>query len=106
MNKLLETRKNLGISQSVSAEKLGVSLRTYQRYENENSLEESKINELIKKNPAYGQIICRCEMISEGQAFLGETEDYSVTMEITDKDAEELNNDLNIFEYMRVSGES
>lgn len=24
-------------------------------------------NELIKKNPAYGQIICRCEMITEGQ---------------------------------------
>ena len=29
------------------------------------SLEER--NELIKKNPAYGQIICRCEMISEGE---------------------------------------
>ncbi len=24
-------------------------------------------NELIKENPAYGQIICRCEMITEGQ---------------------------------------
>ncbi len=24
-------------------------------------------NELIKKNPAYGNIICRCEMISEGE---------------------------------------
>ncbi len=24
-------------------------------------------NELIKKNPAYGQIICRCESISEGE---------------------------------------
>lgn len=22
---------------------------------------------LIKENPAYGQIICRCEMISEGE---------------------------------------
>ena len=29
------------------------------------SLEER--NELIKKNPAYGQIICRCESISEGE---------------------------------------
>ena len=24
-------------------------------------------NELIRKNPAYGNIICRCEMISEGE---------------------------------------
>ena len=24
-------------------------------------------NELIKKNPAYGQIICRCESVSEGE---------------------------------------
>lgn len=29
------------------------------------SLEER--NELIKSNPAYGQIICRCEMVTEGQ---------------------------------------
>lgn len=29
------------------------------------SLEER--NELIKKNPAYGQIICRCEMVTEGE---------------------------------------
>jgi glycerol-3-phosphate dehydrogenase len=29
------------------------------------SLEER--NELIKKNPAYGNIICRCESISEGE---------------------------------------
>lgn len=29
------------------------------------SIEER--NELIKKNPAYGNIICRCEMISEGE---------------------------------------
>lgn len=24
-------------------------------------------NELIRKNPAYGRIVCRCEMISEGE---------------------------------------
>lgn len=24
-------------------------------------------NELIRKNPAYGRIVCRCEMISEGR---------------------------------------
>ena len=29
------------------------------------SLEER--NELIKENPAYGNIICRCEMITEGE---------------------------------------
>ena len=29
------------------------------------SIEER--NELIKKNPAYGNIICRCESISEGE---------------------------------------
>ena len=29
------------------------------------SLEER--NELIKKNPAYGNIVCRCESISEGE---------------------------------------
>ena len=29
------------------------------------SLEER--NKLIKENPAYGQIICRCESISEGE---------------------------------------
>ncbi len=31
----------------------------------EMSIEER--NELIKKNPAYGQIICRCESVSEGE---------------------------------------
>ncbi len=29
------------------------------------SLEER--NELIKENPAYGNIICRCEMVTEGE---------------------------------------
>lgn len=29
------------------------------------SLEER--NQLIKENPAYGNIICRCEMITEGE---------------------------------------
>ena len=29
------------------------------------SMEER--NELIKKNPAYGNIICRCEMVTEGE---------------------------------------
>ena len=31
------------------------------------SLSEEERNELIKKNPAYGNIVCRCEMITEGE---------------------------------------
>ena len=34
---------------------------------NPSSLSLEERNELIKKNPAYGQIICRCESISEGE---------------------------------------
>ncbi|TQI68435.1 NAD(P)/FAD-dependent oxidoreductase [Clostridium sp. KNHs216] len=30
-------------------------------------LTDEERNELIKKNPAYGNIICRCEMITEGE---------------------------------------
>ncbi|MGX8708936.1 MAG: NAD(P)/FAD-dependent oxidoreductase [bacterium] len=30
-------------------------------------LTDEQRNELIKKNPAYGNIICRCEMITEGE---------------------------------------
>ena len=30
-------------------------------------LSVSERNELIKKEPAYGQIICRCESVSEGE---------------------------------------
>ncbi|MDO4197659.1 MAG: NAD(P)/FAD-dependent oxidoreductase [Erysipelotrichaceae bacterium] len=31
------------------------------------SLSDEEKNELIKKNPAYGRIICRCELITEGE---------------------------------------
>ncbi len=31
------------------------------------SLSIEERNELIKENPAYGQIICRCEMVTEGE---------------------------------------
>lgn len=31
------------------------------------SLGKEQYNELIKKNPAYGHIICRCEKVSEGE---------------------------------------
>ncbi|MCI5839584.1 MAG: NAD(P)/FAD-dependent oxidoreductase [Peptoniphilaceae bacterium] len=30
-------------------------------------LSEEEFNELIKKNPKYGQIVCRCERVSEGE---------------------------------------
>ena len=30
-------------------------------------LSVAQMNDLIKKNPAYGNIICRCEMITEGE---------------------------------------
>ncbi len=31
------------------------------------SLSDEERNELIRKNPAYGNIICRCEMVTEGE---------------------------------------
>lgn len=34
---------------------------------NPNTLSKDERNELIRKNPAYGNIICRCEMITEGE---------------------------------------
>lgn len=34
---------------------------------NPNTLSREERAELIKKNPAYGNIICRCEMITEGE---------------------------------------
>ena len=34
---------------------------------NPNLLSDEERNELIQKEPAYGNIICRCEMISEGE---------------------------------------
>ena len=32
-----------------------------------NSLSENEQNELIKKDPSYGKIVCRCETITEGE---------------------------------------
>lgn len=34
---------------------------------NPNTLSNEERNELIRRNPAYGTIICRCEMITEGE---------------------------------------
>jgi len=36
-------------------------------YINTQAMDKNSLNELIKKNPAYGRIICRCEEISEGE---------------------------------------
>ena len=54
------------------AEKLGLSLKKDFVAERKGILDAKKLsveerNELIKKEPAYGQIICRCESVSEGE---------------------------------------
>ena len=46
MEKLLEIRKRIGLTQSEAAKKLGVSLRTYQRYENCGETNEKLANKL------------------------------------------------------------
>lgn len=38
-----------------------------QGIKNPNTLSKEERNALIKENPAYGNIICRCEMITEGE---------------------------------------
>ena len=54
------------------AEKLGLSLKADFNGKRTGILKAAKLskeerNALIKKEPAYGQIICRCESISEGE---------------------------------------
>ncbi len=54
------------------AKKLGLSLNPNYNGERKGILDPKKLtieerNELIKKEPAYGQIICRCESVSEGE---------------------------------------
>ena len=44
MNQLSLLRNKLGISQTQAAETLGVSLRTYQRYEKKDEISEAKLN--------------------------------------------------------------
>lgn len=56
---LLKEKLSLKEKADFKAERKGI-LRP-----SELSMEER--NELIKKNPAYGNIICRCEMITEGE---------------------------------------
>ena len=54
------------------AEKLGLQKKENFQAERKGIVEAKKLsleerNALIKENPAYGQIICRCESISEGE---------------------------------------
>jgi len=54
------------------AEKLGAAKKADFKAERQGIVDAKKLsveerNELIKKEPAYGQIICRCESISEGE---------------------------------------
>lgn len=54
------------------AEKLGLSLKDHFKGTRKGIVKASKLsieerNALIKKEPAYGKIICRCESISEGE---------------------------------------
>ena len=51
MEKLVEIRKRLGLTQQEAADKLSVSLRTYQRYENENLINEKIVNSLKINTP-------------------------------------------------------
>ena len=46
MEKLLDIRKRIGLTQAEAAKKLGVSLRTYPRYENEKTSSEKLVNKL------------------------------------------------------------
>lgn len=48
MKKLIEFRKKVGLTQAEAASKIGVSLRTYQRYENESNLKEAKIDSICQ----------------------------------------------------------
>ena len=51
MEKLVEIRKKLGLTQQEAANKLDVSLRTYQRYENENLINDKIVENLKKDAP-------------------------------------------------------
>ena len=42
-------------------------IATRKRILNPETLSIEERNELIKKQPAYGNIICRCEMVTEGE---------------------------------------
>ena len=55
------------VAASLSLEKKDNFIGTRKGILNPASLSTEERNELIKKNPAYGQIICRCEMVTEGE---------------------------------------
>lgn len=45
----------------------GDFIPTRQGIRNPNTLSREERNALIKENPAYGNIVCRCEMVTEGE---------------------------------------
>lgn len=49
-----------------AAEKAG-AVKTRRPFVNLNEITPQEWNDLIRQNPAYGQIVCRCETIVEGQ---------------------------------------
>ncbi|RKM56220.1 FAD/NAD(P)-binding oxidoreductase [Butyrivibrio sp. X503] len=56
---ILKEKMNLKEKENFKATRKGI-VRT-------EGLSVAQMNDLIKKNPAYGNIICRCEMITEGE---------------------------------------
>lgn len=55
------------IQERLELEKKESFIATRKGIVNPQKLSMEERNELIKKNPAYGTIICRCEMVSEGE---------------------------------------
>lgn len=55
------------VAESLGLEKNPAFNGTRKGILNPSSLSLEERNELIRKNPAYGQIICRCESVSEGE---------------------------------------
>ena len=55
------------VAKKLSAAKKDNFIATRKGILNPNKLSLEERNELIRKNPAYGNIICRCEMITEGE---------------------------------------
>jgi len=55
--------KNFGLE--INEKKKYISRRKPMHYFKDASIEEK--NKIIKENPAYGKIICRCETVSEGE---------------------------------------
>lgn len=55
------------VKEILHLQKKEVFIATRKRILNPETLSIEERNELIKKQPAYGNIICRCEMVTEGE---------------------------------------